>query len=432
HVEAECFKKKRDKGEQVPSERLRYPTSNTTVSDSMVASGPISRRTPSCRPTIQAVSLKTAEQNPSWISDSCTTEVIFDTGGSVTKAIGLVESGSSISLIDVPTLARLPVDVKVNRLDSPCCTTATRSSLVTIGAVVLLVKLGNKKVEHKFYVSSSTLVYPVILGRDILTTCRITITFDSKPRPTTEPPIVALNEARCDQENWKQLPKDWVVDEIVLENNDIYIVAAKHLANDDGMGDKHRFYVGINPALVPKPSRAEQLGGLKPQPALRKADSQAKEAADKCFKQWIEEGRLQPTKLDPSTSTTNWYVVGGDTRRYRPVFTFTHLNRHLRRAFGRRSPFAQNIAVLIEKARCYKRLVVNDVKDAYMHLWVLPSNRHLYTVNIAPFDDSPSLYEFWCLPYGPSHCPRCLECVLQWLLQKHMDIAGDFQQLFYG
>ncbi|KAF4752558.1 hypothetical protein FOZ63_023434, partial [Perkinsus olseni] len=178
---------------------------------------------------------------------------------------------------------------------------------------------------------------------------------------------------------------------------------------------KHRFYVGINPSLVKWPSRAEQLGGLKPHPALKKADLKAREAADKCFKQWIEEGRLRPAELRPSSSTTNWYIVGGDSRRYRPVFTFIHLNRHLRKAFGRKSPFAQSlIAVLIEKARCFRRLVVNDVRDAYMHLWVLPSNRSLYTVNITPFNDTPNPYEFWCLPYGPSHCPRCLECVLQW------------------
>ncbi|KAF4688401.1 hypothetical protein FOZ60_002801, partial [Perkinsus olseni] len=209
-------------------------------------------------------------------------------------------------------------------------------------------------VQHKFYVASASLIYPVILGRDILT-------------------ALATASARgAERDAWKLLPKGWLLDEVVLDNNDIYIVAARP-ENETADESKHRFYVGINPSLVKWPSRAEQLGGLKPHPALKKADLKSS-----------------------------------------PVFTFIHLNRHLRKAFGRKSPFAQSlIAVLIEKARCFRRLVVNDVRDAYMHLWVLPSNRSLYTVNITPSTILPILMSSGAY--------------LMDLPTRHVDANGEFQ-----
>ncbi|KAF4648085.1 hypothetical protein FOL47_003749, partial [Perkinsus chesapeaki] len=71
------------------------------------------------------------------------------------------------------------------------------------------------------------------------------------------------------------------------------------------------------------------------------------------------------------------------------------------------------------KARCYEYGIINDVMDAYMRLWLLPSNRKYFTVNITPFEATPTWCEFWCLPYGPSHCPRVLELCLQWLVQHN-------------
>ncbi|KAF4753185.1 hypothetical protein FOZ63_015436, partial [Perkinsus olseni] len=116
--------------------------------------------------------------------------------------------------------------------------------------VALSVHIGDTTVQHKFYVASASLIYPVILGRDILTACKLTISFNAKPKLSTAYPIVATASARgAERDAWKLLPKGWLLDEVVLDNNDIYIVAARP-ENETADESKHRFYVGINPSLV--------------------------------------------------------------------------------------------------------------------------------------------------------------------------------------
>ncbi|KAF4758170.1 hypothetical protein FOZ63_011745, partial [Perkinsus olseni] len=143
-----------------------------------------------------------------------------------------------------------------------------------------------------------------------------------------------------------------------------------------------RAYVGFNPALEKDPRRAEQLGALRPHKRLSRATPEASAAGEKCFEQ--------------SLLSSGFRKAG-----YNQALTST----------------------LIDKSRCYPYVILNDVQDAYMHLWLLPSNRRCFTVNTTPLSDEPTLYEFCCLPYGPSHCPRVLEVTLQWLV--HHNFKGD-------
>ncbi|KAF4743794.1 hypothetical protein FOZ62_019479, partial [Perkinsus olseni] len=151
---------------------------------------------------------------------------------------------------------------------------------------------------------------------------------------------------------WRALPEGWVPCDVICDDNNLYIVSAERVGfHPSGDTPSKRVYVGFNPAVVKDPRRAEQLGALRPHKRLSRATPEAFAAGEKCFEQWISEGRLQPTTLTESSSTTSWYVVGGESsRRFRPVFPFIHLNRSLRLAFGKQ-PFSQALtSTLIDKS----------------------------------------------------------------------------------
>ncbi|KAF4729314.1 paraneoplastic Ma antigen, partial [Perkinsus olseni] len=463
HIERDCFKKQRDRG---ASRSGPYTTNNNNYGQRDYPRTPgaicsycvkrnhtedqcqVKKRALAHRaalasvagPTddgqqnsVQAVTLQTPTSSSSPLEPSGMTDVQLLMHGSRQNLKALLDSGSSISLIDSPTLALLPATITIDTGDAPMCTTASRTSLHTIGSTYLTFVIAGSVMTAKFYIAASKLVSPVIIGRDVMAHGNFTLKFHKET-----PPLVATGQtvtaatSECPQsatlEDWRRLPEGWVVDSVVLSNNNLHIVAAKR-ADDDK--SPRRFYVGVNPSLVTDPQRSEQLGALNPHRQLVQASSDAGKAAAEYFAQWEREGRIAPATLTPASSTTSWYIVGGDNRRYRPVFSFIHLNRHLRRAF-RRNPFSQAlISGLIEKSRCYEHVVFNDLRDAYMHLWLLPSNYHLFTFNLTPLADDQTIYEFHCLPYGPSHSPRMLEICLQWLIQTHVVNTDDYEVQSY-
>ncbi|KAF4649650.1 paraneoplastic Ma antigen, partial [Perkinsus chesapeaki] len=442
HVEEKCFKKRRDQGRS----RSRSPTRSNFYRDDYprtmgaICTYCVKRNhtedqwkleghdeahtaTSSPRPSLLAVTiqpgLKGLHTNT---PDSCIVDISVSACGSTLVLKALLDTGSSISIIDGSTLSRLPANQTVDVSDTLNCLTAAKSPLYTLGSTVLNFTLAGTELTSKFYVAASPMITPMILGRDILTKANITLRFQNVTSTTSRvgetPNGVALVHT-----DWRALPSGWLQDEIVLSNNKLHIVTAKR--DEVGGSSQRRFFVGVNPALIKPPSRAEQLGSLRLHKNLRNAGAEEIAAAERSFRRWREEGRLQHGCLGTESSTTSWYVTGGSGRRYRPVFTFLHLNRHLRAAFGN-DPFAQVlISMLVDKTRCYKYTVVNDLADAYMHLWLLPSNWHLFTVNTTPFSETPTIEEFHCLPYGPSFCPRILETCLQWLLQHNKAQIDD-------
>ncbi|KAF4651721.1 hypothetical protein FOL47_000219 [Perkinsus chesapeaki] len=311
----------------------------------------------------------------------------------------------------------LPADIEVDTSDTPICSTADKSPLKLLGSTILPFTICGNTISNKFYVTVQPLAHPMIIGQDIMAKTNLTLRF-SKPESQLRGNDNMSVSSVKDPGDWKKLPEGWMVNDVIMSNDKLHIVSAKSCT--PGSCPPYRFYVGVNPAIIKDSSRAEKMGALKPHKNLSEAPPEALEAGRRCFEQWRSEGRLVSTDVHSAISITNWYMVGGDSRRYRPVFPFIHLNRNLRSALGN-EPFPQAlIATLVDKSRCFSHCTVNDLSDAYMHLWLLPSNWPMFTVNVTPLSDTVDLCEFHCLPYGPSHCPRLLETCLQWLLKKYM------------
>ncbi|KAF4722716.1 paraneoplastic Ma antigen, partial [Perkinsus olseni] len=241
---------------------------------------------------------RAGEKRPRASSTSSGTNYEGDADGlpKATPSTALLDTGSSVSLVDRSVLSFLPIDYSINTSDAPFCKTANLDQLETLGSVVLSIWLQGHHISHKFYVVK----------------------------------------------NWRALPDGWKVKEVVHDDNKLYIVAAQPVLDKDGQHPA-RFYVAFNPDLIKPPSRAEQLGALRPHKKLLEATNGAQDAAKGIFKQWIHEGRLCPAKALIST--------------------------------------------LITKSRCYSYVTLNDLRDAFMHLWILPSNRQYYLVN--PESGSP-------------------------------------------
>ncbi|KAF4742646.1 paraneoplastic Ma antigen [Perkinsus olseni] len=256
---------------------------------------------------------RAGEKRPRASSTSSGTNYEGDADGlpKATPSTALLDTGSSVSLVDRSVLSFLPIDYSIN-------TRPPHLSQVLRG--------------------KGKLLYPVILGRDLVRANNLGIAFDdlSIGEKSQSSVVAAVNQ------NWRALPDGWKVKEVVHDDNKLYIVAAQPVLDKDGQHPA-RFYVAFNPDLIKPPSRAEQLGALRPHKKLLEATNGAQDAAKGIFKQWIHEGRLCPAKALIST--------------------------------------------LITKSRCYSYVTLNDLRDAFMHLWILPSNRQYYLVN--PESGSP-------------------------------------------
>ncbi|EER16702.1 hypothetical protein Pmar_PMAR026143, partial [Perkinsus marinus ATCC 50983] len=181
----------------------------------------------------------------------------------------------------------MSTSLTVDTEDTPVCKTAAGHSLKTLGSVSLNLSVLGAIFVAKFYITEVPLIHPVIIGRDIMAQGGFTLRFDNNKGRNSRVAAIISQEDH-DDEDWRQLPSGWRLQEIVYSSNNLYIVTA---ISDNKANQKSRFYVGFNPLIISPASHSEQLRAQRPHKKLREASLEAKQAASVIFRQWITEGR---------------------------------------------------------------------------------------------------------------------------------------------
>ncbi|KAF4715886.1 paraneoplastic Ma antigen, partial [Perkinsus olseni] len=247
HLESDCFKKRRDRkaqatarasanGESGQRFRREYPRTvgatcgyclkrNHTEEQCQtkrraleLRGHPVSGDAITRPNEVNAVSLETSQGNRIPLLDSCTVDITLTACGLSVRTRALMDSGSTVSIIDMDTLSSLPTSLYVDMNDAPGCRTAAGHYLKTLGSVTLVLNILGVALSVKFYVTNVSLIHPVIIGRDIMTKGGFVLRFDRSPQ------VAALADYNGQNgQHWKQLPSGWSLEEVVYSSDDLYI-----------------------------------------------------------------------------------------------------------------------------------------------------------------------------------------------------------------
>ncbi|KAF4647792.1 hypothetical protein FOL47_004124, partial [Perkinsus chesapeaki] len=191
----------------------------------------------------------------------------------------LIDSGSTVSIIDIETLSSLPTSVQIDMDDAPGCKTAAGHQMRTLGSIVLSLGILSRNLTAKFYVTDVSLIHPVIIGRDILAEGGFVLRFNNNQSIGTDVAAVSGNGEQPQRDlDWRKLPPNWQLQEVVFSSNELYIATAT--PSSASVNQKARFYVGFNPFIISPASHSEQLRAQRPHNKLRESSVEAKQAAE--------------------------------------------------------------------------------------------------------------------------------------------------------
>ncbi|KAF4649047.1 hypothetical protein FOZ61_001797, partial [Perkinsus olseni] len=108
---------------------------------------------------------------------------------------------------------------------------------------------------------------------------------------------------------------------------------------------------------------------------------------------------------------TQWYVVFG--KKARPVFTYSLLNRAIRRSKVLQDFEQRKLRDIMIRTRLFRRVLFCDLHDAYFSLALFPSNYALNVVRIQDF-----IAFFTAVSFGPSQAPQSLELSMGHLMSE--------------